>query len=264
MDSEDFRDLHSHLSYYFRIGQNLACTKRIGDLLKILIRIDLNKGDMINCEIKLSTLEKILDIELKQPKLSSIPKKVETKVPKVAKTTDLIRDASCHYIRTGSIFPELQKQTLRYTKPNFLNHKSKCACYKCKSLDYQSLVFDATSLRARFYKKNQNSEMALQYYKGAYEVRRMFAQSEFQYIKSKENNIAVKSFWCNNVNLVDWVLFLLSYCKFLKMVGETQSVLEIVSEALDICESRLSSHVVHNKVRMFVNEFQHVKMNGEY
>lgn len=58
-----YREVSSHLIYGMKVAQMLGMTLRIAEFLKYLCYIDLLRGKIEECEIKLQDLEHILCLE---------------------------------------------------------------------------------------------------------------------------------------------------------------------------------------------------------
>ena len=238
-----FREISAHLLRRLTLSHKLVAAMRVAECLKSLCYIDLSREHLEDCEAKLQGLEHILEIEaLDLPKKSKLTSSLNLHAASQSYVVEAVRD-----LGQNDASPILRKKA--FELPEFIDHIHSCTCMKCKNRRYQHLVFAATHIRAQLFSLQRNTNAAFEHFYGALKIRKNILDRE-------------KSIGCgqNQQDIVEYVLFHLDYCRFLRwaMPEKRDHGIKIALDALELCNRyNLKSHPVFISVNEVLFEYRH-------
>ncbi|XP_057319851.1 uncharacterized protein LOC130664108 [Microplitis mediator] len=237
-----YREISAHLSRRLGVVQKLGSVLHVAECLKNLCFIDLSRNQLEDCEVKLQGLEHILKLDVYDFGANTTSSKAAVNVFYDSSPVRMIE--SVRDIPQNDASPVLISKV--FSSPDFMEHESKCKCFKCTNFAYKYLVFSCTHIRAQLYAAQNNFTQALQHFHGA-----------FQIIK-KLLNVQVESFEITSHQYVEYVLFLLDFARFIKYsIPEGREALSIVVFALNICEKhKIKNHPVYLSIKEMIFEYR--------
>ncbi|XP_015113622.1 uncharacterized protein LOC107038835 [Diachasma alloeum] len=246
-----FREITAHLARRLKVCQPKMSVLRVAEMLKYLCLIDLSRNQLEDCEVKLQGMEFILQMEMfegsMQREFMKIPdSSAFTSTVSPHRGVEPIRD-----IPQNDSSPILRRE--KFATPDFVSHEHKCRCFRCGNEAYKFLVFSCTHIRAQLYSLQNLKHYARQHFEGALNISERLLN-----LSRKEDNYQFQY-------VIDYVLFLLDYVRFLKKDPSTYDEgRRVVCWALEICDIyRLECHPVYESSMDIVVEYSFEKVFPE-
>ncbi|XP_063990961.1 uncharacterized protein LOC135169682 [Diachasmimorpha longicaudata] len=246
-----FREIVAHLARRLKIYQPKISVIRVAELLKYLCFIDLSRNQLEDCEVKLQGMEYILQMEMAEEsehrEFVKIPESSTfTSTVSPHRGVDPIRD-----IPHNDSSPILRRE--KFATPDFVSHGQQCECFRCSNEAYKFLVFSCTHIRAQLYTLQNLKHYARQHFEMALNISKTLLD-----LSRKENNYQFQY-------IIDYVLFLLDYARFLKRDLSTYDEgKKVVSWILNICDIyRLKCHPVFESAMDIIAEYRFEEVLSE-
>ncbi|KAG7207104.1 hypothetical protein KM043_000981 [Ampulex compressa] len=238
-----FREISAHLVRRLKVAQAGGLTMRVGEILKSLCHIDLSRGQLADCEVKLQGLERILDIE-------SISVSMKARLPEGVPADGIgtppriiepVRD-----VPRNDASPILRDKA--FDLPEFLLHAN-CGCYRCQNATYRYLVLAATHIRAQVYALQNRIGTALEHFRGAFKISKILSEEKVDSLgRSRSAGGAKAGQWQDRFFVSDRVLLLLDFAHLLrnKVRSKREDAPKVALLAEKLCKAyQLEGHPIY-------------------
>uniref|UniRef100_A0A0C9QDY0 ESPL1_1 protein n=1 Tax=Fopius arisanus TaxID=64838 RepID=A0A0C9QDY0_9HYME len=246
-----YREVTAHLVRRLKVCQPKISVLRVAEILKYLCIIDLSRNQLEDCEVKLQGMEHILQMET----FSGFMEREVMKIPDSSSFLNAFPDRALmdpiRDIPQNDSSPILRRE--RFALPDFMSHGQKCKCFTCVDDAYKFLVFSCTHIRAQLYTLQNLRHYARQHFEGALNISEKLLD-----LSRKEDNYQY-------YYIIDYVLFLLDFIRFLKKDNSTyEEGRKFVCWALEICDIyKLECHPVYMSAMEIVFEYRFEKVFPE-